>query len=46
MLALRQLSIVIGVAIGASLFDEPARLLRLSASVVIALGVVCIALVG
>ncbi|MFN8457848.1 MAG: EamA family transporter [Anaerolineae bacterium] len=45
-LALRQLSIVIGVAVGATLFHEPARMLRLSASVVIALGVVCIALVG
>lgn len=45
-LALRQLSIVIGVAIGATLFNEPARMLRLSASIVIALGVVCIALVS
>lgn len=45
-LALRQLSIVIGVAVGATLFNEPARMLRLSASVVIALGVACIALVG
>jgi drug/metabolite transporter (DMT)-like permease len=44
--ALRQLSIVIGVALGATFFREPARVLRFSTSLVIALGVVCIALVG
>jgi drug/metabolite transporter (DMT)-like permease len=41
--ALRQFSIVIGVALGVFLFREPAPGLRLSAALMIALGVVCIA---
>ncbi len=44
--ALRQLSIVIGVALGSMLFREPAPALRLSAAVVIAVGVAGIVLVG
>jgi drug/metabolite transporter (DMT)-like permease len=44
--ALRQFSIVIGVAIGASLFGEPARVLRLSASLMIAAGIICIGVFG
>jgi drug/metabolite transporter (DMT)-like permease len=44
--ALRQLSIVIGVAAGAVLFREPAPTLRLSASLAIVAGVACIALGG
>jgi drug/metabolite transporter (DMT)-like permease len=42
--ALRQLSIVIGVVVGSTLFREPARALRIAASVVIVLGVVGITL--
>lgn len=44
--ALRQLSIVIGVAVGVFLFHEPARGLRIGAAFVIAGGVACIALAG
>jgi drug/metabolite transporter (DMT)-like permease len=44
--ALRQLSIVIGVAVGVFLFHEPARGLRIGAALVIAGGVACIALAG
>jgi drug/metabolite transporter (DMT)-like permease len=44
--ALRQFSIVVGVAIGTFLFREPARALRISASLMIALGVACIVLAG
>lgn len=44
--ALRQFSIVVGVAIGTFLFREPARALRISASLMIALGVACIVLTG
>ena len=44
--ALRQLSIVMGVIIGAMLFHEPAPALRLSASVIIVTGIACIALGG
>ncbi len=42
--ALRQFSIVIGVAIGAFLFREPAPTLRISAALIIALGIACIVL--
>jgi drug/metabolite transporter (DMT)-like permease len=42
--ALRQLSIVIGVLLGSVLFREPARALRIAASMVIVLGVAGIAL--
>jgi len=42
--ALRQLSIVIGVVLGSTLFREPARALRIAASVVIAIGAAGIAL--
>jgi drug/metabolite transporter (DMT)-like permease len=44
--ALRQLSIVIGVALGGMLFREPAPALRFSAAVMIALGVAGIVLIG
>jgi drug/metabolite transporter (DMT)-like permease len=44
--ALRQLSIVTGVIIGAMLFHEPAPTLRLSASLVIVAGITCITLGG
>jgi drug/metabolite transporter (DMT)-like permease len=44
--ALRQLSIVIGVALGSMLFREPAPALRLGAAVVIAVGVAGIVLIG
>jgi drug/metabolite transporter (DMT)-like permease len=44
--ALRQFSIVEGVIIGAFLFREPAPILRISASLVIAGGIACIALIG
>lgn len=40
--ALRQFSIVIGVAAAALLFHEPARGLRIGAALVIAVGIVCI----
>lgn len=40
--AMRQFSIVLGVALGARLFREPAGRLRLSAAMVIAVGIVCI----
>ncbi len=42
--ALRQFSIVIGVVAASVLFHEPARRLRIGAAVVIALGIICIAL--
>jgi drug/metabolite transporter (DMT)-like permease len=42
--ALRQFSIVIGVTAAAVLLKEPARLLRLGAAVLIALGIICISL--
>jgi drug/metabolite transporter (DMT)-like permease len=44
--ALRQFSIVIGVTAGSFLFHEPARALRITASVMIAAGVAGIALFG
>lgn len=44
--ALRQFSIVIGVVIGAFLFREPAPGLRISASLAIVAGIVCIVLGG
>jgi drug/metabolite transporter (DMT)-like permease len=44
--ALRQFSIVVGVAIGTFLFREPAPALRISASLMIAAGVACIGLTG
>lgn len=44
--ALRQLSIVIGVALGSLFFREPAPVWRLSAAVMIAVGVAGIVLVG
>lgn len=44
--ALRQFSIVIGVAIGAFLFREPAPRLRISAALTIAVGIACITLAG
>ncbi len=44
--ALRQLSIVIGVVIGVFLFHESAPILRISASFVIAVGIAAIALAG
>jgi len=44
--ALRQFSIVIGVTAGSFLFNEPARSLRITASVMIAAGVAGIALFG
>jgi drug/metabolite transporter (DMT)-like permease len=44
--ALRQFSIVIGVAVGAFALREPAPGLRLSAALMIALGVVCIVVAG
>lgn len=44
--ALRQFSIVIGVVAGAILFHEPAPRLRISAAVIIAVGVAAIALGG
>ncbi len=44
--ALRQFSIVLGVVIGSFLFHEPARGLRISASIAIAVGIGLIALGG
>ena len=44
--ALRQFSIVIGVALGALLFKEPAPGMRIGASLVIIAGMLCIALGG
>lgn len=44
--ALRQLSIVIGAAAGAFLFKEPAPALRIGAATLIVLGVACVALAG
>ncbi len=44
--ALRQLSIVIGVIVGAFLFREPAPGLRIGATVVVAVGIACVALGG
>jgi len=44
--ALRQFSIVIGVVIGTFLFHEQAPILRISASVMIAIGIACIGLFG
>ena len=44
--AWRQFSIVIGVVIGAFLFREPAPALRISASVMIAIGIACIGMFG
>jgi drug/metabolite transporter (DMT)-like permease len=44
--AMRQFSIVIGVALGASLFHEPARGLRVGAALLIVLGVALVALAG
>ena len=46
MLALRQLSFVIGAAAGTVLFHEPARGLRLGAALAILAGAACIALAG
>jgi drug/metabolite transporter (DMT)-like permease len=43
-IALRQFSIVVGVALGSVLFGEPAAGLRVSAALIITLGTVCIAL--
>ena len=45
-LALRQVSIVIGTAAGAFLFHEPARGLRVGAALAILGGAACIALAG
>jgi drug/metabolite transporter (DMT)-like permease len=45
-LALRQLSIVIGAVAGTVLFHEPARGLRVGAALVILAGAACIALAG
>jgi hypothetical protein len=45
-LALRQLSIVIGAAAGTVLFHEPARGLRVGAALAIPAGAACIALAG
>ena len=44
--ALRQFSIVIGVVIGTFLFREEAPILRISASVMIAIGIACIGIFG
>ncbi|MEZ4864479.1 MAG: EamA family transporter [Caldilineaceae bacterium] len=44
--AMRQFSIVIGTIAGTLLFREPAPTLRITASVLIAVGVICIALGG
>ncbi|RPJ54696.1 MAG: hypothetical protein EHM12_13485 [Dehalococcoidia bacterium] len=44
--ALRQLSVVIGVTLGAILFREPAPALRISASLAIVAGMACLALAG
>ncbi|MCL5275137.1 MAG: EamA family transporter [Chloroflexi bacterium] len=41
--ALRQFSIVIGVAVAAVILREPARLLRIGAALIIVAGIVCIA---
>ncbi len=44
--ALRQLSIVIGVIVGAFVFREPAPGLRIGATVLVAAGIACVALGG
>lgn len=44
--ALRQISIVIGAVAGAFLFKEPARAMRIGAAALIVLGAACIALAG
>ena len=44
--ALRQFSIVIGVVIGAFLFREPAPGLRISATLLVSVGIACVALGG